>query len=83
MLITHQGINSTSIQHDYNKSIKRVQFITREDERACAHASPHLIVQIHEVPLEVMRENVVLESAAERREEATEEQDKEKMETPS
>lgn len=29
---------------------------------------PHLIVQIHEVPLEVMGEKVVLTSAAERRE---------------
>lgn len=36
-------------------------------ERACVHASPHLIVQIHEVPLEVMGENVVLASAAKNR----------------
>lgn len=37
-----------------------------EEDRACIHALPHLIVQIHEVPLEVVRKNVVLSSAAKR-----------------
>lgn len=38
-------------------------------DRACIHASPHLIVQIQEVPLEVMRENVVLAAAVKKKEE--------------
>lgn len=33
------------------------------------HALPHLIVQKHEVPLEVMRKNIILASAAKKRKE--------------
>lgn len=46
----------------------------------CIHALPHLIVQIHEVPLEVMWENVVLTSAEKRAEKRQQEsQTKEKV----
>lgn len=47
----------------------RVLIITGSPETRglSIHAWPHLIVQIHEIPLEVMRENVVLTSAAKRR----------------
>lgn len=69
-LTEHQTGNKRLCQQTlrFNTTIAKHYTVSLWQETGpCSHALPHLIVQIHEVPLEVMEENVVLASAAKRR----------------